>query len=486
MLGVDLGFADNGKHHSTQSGYYDEQGKQLYDYAEKNNTSLVVPGNFRATCFTKQEFKIAKMVMEQSLASSKTECYNTSDGANIIGSLSLHSKDILLMTDRVRKQICIENMRKKCFVSKSQESFTGEYNTVFSEEILAKEMSMLRQKLMMPVENFEQAEQLIETQKRMLFASYQHSNSLLFYFLYGTVNYANVVFNKVAYSFDDGEFSVNKFNQARELWSKYLKVMSDAVECRFSEFDSSSSLYYQRITLLIREGISRKKILIVSDSNLLEHLKELLSRAVGFEINFVFLTGDDFLSDISITNNFDFVIFQIETDFDSFNSKVLGNIDSLNSKTDIIFTTSEIMTKDLLSTRPSNVHFYVSPVKYTSINSPPESHEFCVLHRVVLYLLDYNKFDFLIPKYTFSESFDIDRLVSDNDYDGYHFYDLGYTVGAKSKMLDSPSLQLFNGTRAGYEGKEFKERLITRQVVSDIKLKELNIKNLEYFPSLEE
>ncbi|WP_440903930.1 6-hydroxymethylpterin diphosphokinase MptE-like protein [Catenovulum sp. SX2] len=47
LFGVDLGFVDPVNHHSQQSGYYLEEGKELYNYQDKNNTSLVIPGNFR-------------------------------------------------------------------------------------------------------------------------------------------------------------------------------------------------------------------------------------------------------------------------------------------------------------------------------------------------------------------------------------------------------------------------------------------------------
>lgn len=44
LFGVDLGFIDQKKHHSAQSGYYDATGKEKYNYQLENNTNLVVPG----------------------------------------------------------------------------------------------------------------------------------------------------------------------------------------------------------------------------------------------------------------------------------------------------------------------------------------------------------------------------------------------------------------------------------------------------------
>ena len=41
-----LGFVDLKHHHSKSSGYYNDDGEESFSYGTKNNTSLVVPGNF--------------------------------------------------------------------------------------------------------------------------------------------------------------------------------------------------------------------------------------------------------------------------------------------------------------------------------------------------------------------------------------------------------------------------------------------------------
>ena len=64
-MGVDLGFVDVNHHHSKSSGYYQEDGKETYDYSAKNITSLVVPGNFRPRVNTKHEFKVSRQIIEQ-------------------------------------------------------------------------------------------------------------------------------------------------------------------------------------------------------------------------------------------------------------------------------------------------------------------------------------------------------------------------------------------------------------------------------------
>mgnify|MGYP000001969509 FL=1 len=91
LIGVDLGFVDVKHHHSKSSGYYQDDGKETYDYTDSANTSLIVPGNFRPKVNTKHEFKVSRQVIEQ-VTSAKPkgqEFYNCSDGAKIQGTLPL-------------------------------------------------------------------------------------------------------------------------------------------------------------------------------------------------------------------------------------------------------------------------------------------------------------------------------------------------------------------------------------------------------------
>lgn len=485
LLGVDLGFADNGKHHSTQSGYYDGQGKPLYDYAEKNNTSLVVPGNFRTTVFTKQEFKIAKMVMEQSLASARVECYNTSDGAKIAGSLPLQSSNILLVTNKRQKQTCIKNMREKCFTVKAQTSFTSKYDQVFSEQTLAKELSMFGKKLELPIETFEQAEQLIESQKRMLFASYRHSDSLLFYFLYGTVNYANVVLNKVAYSLDDGEFSSSKFNQARELWLKYFNEIKGSCLMLLAEFDSSSSFRVARMVSCIKKGFYNKKVLIISDSVIFNDSVRGISMTWFPDGDFIFSSIYNFATSFKkYENKFDYLVFYSTGCFEEEFQPYEKTFQDSFSDTSVLCVSNEFISQKRALQAGSNICYFCAPGDFFDMYAPPECNPITIAGLVLLHLVDSKKFDLLIPRYTCSININMDRFLNVIDYENADFYDLGMMLGVFKKSEGIEIYPMVNGSRPSLLGVGLTKDVLHLSYASDEEVKKKKQNLLAKYPDL--
>ncbi len=117
LFGIDLGFVQQDKHHSKQSGYYDKQGNEKYSYKERHNTNIVVPGNFRQTVFTKYEFKVSKAIIERTLAKKQIDCFNTSDGALILGTKPLKVDDILLVSTVTDKVKALEKIKTQAFQS---------------------------------------------------------------------------------------------------------------------------------------------------------------------------------------------------------------------------------------------------------------------------------------------------------------------------------------------------------------------------------
>ncbi|WP_299074835.1 6-hydroxymethylpterin diphosphokinase MptE-like protein [uncultured Paraglaciecola sp.] len=256
LMGIDLGFVDNKKHHSKQSGYYQEDGKEMYDYSAKNNTSIQVPGNFRKTVFTKHEFKVSKAIFEQSLAASKAECFNCSDGARIEGSIPLVFDNVLITTEPQEKSLAIEAIKRQAFNQANQNhDYQKRFNAKFKPERLDIELSMFIKRSAQEITNIEQAEGMIESQKSMLFASYQEGKSLLFYLLYGTVNYANAVFSKLLSSSADEQQSLEQFNLAREKWQDTLKVIYDDYIHSPETLDFSVSLALGREKVFIAEKL---------------------------------------------------------------------------------------------------------------------------------------------------------------------------------------------------------------------------------------
>lgn len=282
LFGTDLGFVDDKKHHSMYSGYY-EGGQQLYDYTSSANTALRVPGNFRQEVSTKQEFKIARMIMEQSLREyPQVDCFNTSDGALINGTKPLRVNDLLVLSTSDEKQQCIKSWHQSAFVEVDFESFTQAKDKTFNNASLARGFDKILQLVDQALKHEIDLEELIEEQKNVLFDSYQNEPSLLFYYLYGTLNYANAVMVRLdnLQSASGGMTDASK--EALVEWKKSLekiKIKCLGYQC---EFDFSEAFGLLRAHSNLKRLANNKQVFVYSeDEFVIRHLKVVASRFGG-------------------------------------------------------------------------------------------------------------------------------------------------------------------------------------------------------------
>lgn len=280
LFGVDLGFVDRKKHHSIQSGYYQNNGTEMYDYSEKNNTSIVVSGNFEKTVFTKHEFKVSKDVLEQTLSENAVDCFNCSNGARIKGTSPLKADDVLLVTSAQEVIEVIDIIKTTVFKPVPSNTYYSEqFSKIYQDETLAAELDRLIALVEEPVESFEDVDRLVEKQKTMLFTSYQSDASLLFYLLYGSMNYCNVLLSKCGYIKNEESL----FNFTRSLlshWTFFLKDVSATARHLFINFDVSSSFAGGRETVYLAYNQSCLNYLVnIPCMNLMESVREELFSA---------------------------------------------------------------------------------------------------------------------------------------------------------------------------------------------------------------
>jgi hypothetical protein len=270
LIGVDLGFVDVKHHHSKSSGYYQEDGKETYDFTKSANTSLIVPGNFRPTVNTKHEFKVSRQVIEQ-VTNSKPkgqEFYNCSDGARIKGTLPIRPDELLIVVTEQHKLQIVEKLKTLIFSTKKLGNYEEKFEKQFSHDVLIEELSAFETLLEKEVTDKDDAENIITKQKEMLFTSYKNGNSLLFYYLYGTVNYANAVLTKLHYKTSSNELALPKgFKQAQEKWLGALSQIKQVITAKEPEdFDVSSFRLIKREIKSLENNCRNCSILIVTDS----------------------------------------------------------------------------------------------------------------------------------------------------------------------------------------------------------------------------
>ena len=269
LLGIDLGFVDPKYHHSKTSSYYTDDGDELYDYTERNNTSLTVQGNFRPTVNTKHEFKVSKQIIEQAIAKSagKTFFYNCSDGARIVGASPLPLEDILILTDPDNKVSTVAKIKQEVFSSHDFEDAINTFDEKYQFETLCNELDTFETYIHKDIKTFEEGQELINKQKELLFLSYQHGKSLLFYYLYGTVNYSNAVLTKLLYSDIQSDNVSEDFIQGVTFWKHTYGVIKAKLQNYKPEFDTSSFSVQKRELLSSRVHTRGQRILLVTNSS---------------------------------------------------------------------------------------------------------------------------------------------------------------------------------------------------------------------------
>ncbi|MDB2331057.1 DUF115 domain-containing protein [Alteromonas sp.] len=254
LFGIDLGFANKDKHHSMQSGYYDEKGQEKYSYSSRHNTSIVVPGNFKPTVFTKYEFKVSKAIIERTLAKVRVDCFNTSDGARISGTKPLRVDDILLVSTREEKDKVLAKVKGELFTSLcGDDDFFETYDAFYHQPTLKNQLEEFIGITQNVFESSDDAERYTERLKEKLLSSYQQGKSLLFYYLYGTVNFANSAFSKLLYSSEAECDKVSRLNALREVWLGTLEAITGAILQEHQTFDHVSSFVPERETVFMRE-----------------------------------------------------------------------------------------------------------------------------------------------------------------------------------------------------------------------------------------
>ncbi|WP_133469235.1 6-hydroxymethylpterin diphosphokinase MptE-like protein [Paraglaciecola marina] len=285
LIGVDLGFVSVKHHHSKSSGYYQEDGEETYDYSAKNNTSIVVPGNFRPTVNTKHEFKVSRQVIEQVTAKKPKgqSFYNCSDGAKIQGTLPIRPDDLLIVATLEQKQQTLDVLKTKVFSSNGLENYSEKFERQFSQELLLQEISAFETLLEKEITCTEDVQFIIDRQKEMLFTSYKTGKSLLFYYLYGTVNYANAALTKLlsninASECDEGNNLFSNNVSCISFWANSISTIRNKVSTRVDELDISSYFMTNRELKFLQQNFKNETFLIVTESEEFEKIANYVFR----------------------------------------------------------------------------------------------------------------------------------------------------------------------------------------------------------------
>ncbi|GAC34378.1 6-hydroxymethylpterin diphosphokinase MptE-like protein [Paraglaciecola polaris] len=395
LMGVDLGFADVNHHHSKSSGYYQDDGKETFDYAKGNNTSLIVPGNFRPRVNTKHEFKLSCGLIEKVTQTKPKEqtFYNCSDGARIRGTTPLHLDNLFIVATKDDKINALQQMKSAAYSTEFNSNFIEKYEKQFSHELLLEQVQQLQELVEGHLSTPDDINKLINAQKKLLFDSYQTGRSLLFYYMYGTVNYANAVLTKLLTNSVDIHGAHDFCSQTKEKWSETIRFIKQAILSGDNDnFDSSHFNSVARDELLWKSTLKNRTLSIKTDSSTFHKSVELLIKK-----RFPFLT---LLSDIS----------EAKPDYQI---RYFKDENSLNIESPKIASRGTILIKEL-----SSINELSKTVKDESIIMPfffgrskTLNTEYYMAYIALRAIIDEHSCQLIFPKHTLLDSKDINSQL---------------------------------------------------------------------------
>jgi hypothetical protein len=297
FMGVDLGFIDIKHHHSKSSGYYQADGKENTEFSKGNNTSLIVPGNFRPTVNTKYEFKLSRQVIETVThqKSKHQTFYNCSDGAKISGTTPLKIDNLLILTPPSQKQCTIKKLKSTVFSKQFGSDFIEKFENKFSHSILMNELNVLQKLLEQEITTTEQTNDLINKQKKMLFTSYKSGQSLLFYYLYGTLNYANAMLIKISQNKKESSETFGQTQKALALFRNTVAKIKKTIDNTYPQnYDTSSFKAGVRELVGLQKVTEGRSLLVITDDHIfMDQTKRVLADEYPFIESIRFMTGSE-------------------------------------------------------------------------------------------------------------------------------------------------------------------------------------------------
>ena len=132
LFGVDCGFKDPNKHHSTHSGYFSKDGENS-GLATYKDGLIERPANYGGTALTNLLFDSSRIQLEIAIKNYKERnkrfsCFNLSDGVYIEGATPLDLEDVLISFSNVvsKKEYVDRFVDENCFLNEPRD-YSEEY-----------------------------------------------------------------------------------------------------------------------------------------------------------------------------------------------------------------------------------------------------------------------------------------------------------------------------------------------------------------------
>jgi hypothetical protein len=162
----------------------------------------------------------------------------------------------------------LEKLKTQIFSTDKLDGYIERFEKQFSRELLMEELQAFDELLSRDITTEADVEYIVNQQKEMLFNSYKKGQSLLFYYLYGTVNYANAVLTKLINVKEIANNLDASYSIAIEKWLNTIDTIKKILVAEKQQpFDVSASRAAHREKKFLELSYQGETVLVVTDSD---------------------------------------------------------------------------------------------------------------------------------------------------------------------------------------------------------------------------
>lgn len=246
IVGLDLGFANDGSHHSSLSKHYDvkdEHQDSLDLYKIENEGNKKLPGNFGGEITSTAVYSHARISVETLLRQvPSVKCYNTSNGVFITGTTPRHIEEINIKNHESwdKKSWCL-NLYQQYFNNKGLKkiSSTEQISSHFKPAVdFCQDMEKLFSR---KVKTRTEAYLLLNKQhSQALKTGLNNKTQYAYSIMKGSIHSFNFVLAKCLYNGKNPEEGVKIFNAGIDYYQKFLKQAAKKIKTSLLDKDSRS------------------------------------------------------------------------------------------------------------------------------------------------------------------------------------------------------------------------------------------------------
>lgn len=253
IVGMDLGFASDGSHHSSLSKHYDvkdEHQESLNLYKAETTGNKKVKGNFGDEVTSTAVYSHSRISVETLLRQySHVTCYNTSKGAFIEGTIPRHIEDVTLepQANWDKKSYCMDIFHKY-FNNKGLKKISSPEQIAAHFEPAIDFCRDMEKLFAHKAKTREEAYGLLNTQhKRALKVGLNNKTQYAYSIMKGSIHSFDFVLAKCLYNGTSPDEGVDIFNNAVDFYQRFLKQAVAKIQSSLLKKDTRSRNLSQKL-----------------------------------------------------------------------------------------------------------------------------------------------------------------------------------------------------------------------------------------------